>query len=137
MVVSSVQADCRLGSPGRAHALMGHSLAPTHGAPPFGPPRQRRPPQTPGAFPLGGQSALDVHGDALRLLHVSQKHLSPAAPEHCGLAAEVVIDFVPVVASSNVMARLPTFAPGMGRQSNDVAPNEALRPSASHGAPSL
>jgi hypothetical protein len=65
-----------------------------HALPLKGPPRHRRPPQI--VAPTAVQSALDMHGVAAALLHVSQKHLWPAELRQTGFAAESVTVCVPV-----------------------------------------
>src|SRR3954454_13639695 len=85
---------------------------------------------------LSGQSAFDMHGCELALLHTSHRHLRLPEPpaRQFGLAALSVSVCVPV-AVGKVMLKLPAFAPGSGGQSRLVLPNTSLTPLTVHACP--
>ena len=84
VLVSSRQALGRGAAPGTPQALPGHDDDAAHASPVLAPPRQREPPQMPGAPPLAGQAAQGIYvqeGDILKLCYTMPGGKRPTAFE--------------------------------------------------------
>jgi hypothetical protein len=137
--LSSKQTLGREGSPRREqNPPPGHAELLTHGAPALLPLRQRRPPQIPAAPPLAGQSALEEHGCASELLHVSQRQRPAPGDPHRGLSSLSVFVTVEVELEAS-MGNAATSDGADGGQSKLAAPKSGRLGTvalASHARPS-